>query len=58
MIQDAHADETKLTGGTEYCSDCNATEQGFDYQGESDIPICRICGMEATRVSADEDGGK
>lgn len=44
-----------------YCEDCRAVEQGFEYADDDDaeeIPICKCCGMEDTRVIVDEDYGK
>lgn len=57
-IEDMWPDETKIShvGGLEICTECNATEQGFTYQaGNPEIPICNICGMEATKMNVDED---
>lgn len=44
-----------------YCSDCHSVEQGFDYADDDEdeqMPICKACGMEDTRVFVDEDAGK
>lgn len=52
-MEDCHADETAIP--YEYCARCNNSEQGFTPQGGNpDIPICNICGYEATRVTGDE----
>lgn len=42
----------------EYCSECQAVEQGFDFEDDDenhDWPICRCCGEEDTRRIFDED---
>lgn len=42
VLEDQHADETKIEDVEIYCASCNATEQGFDFKDGA--PVCRICG--------------
>ena len=43
----------------EYCSECNAVEQGFteveSEEGEDFTFVCKNCGCEDTREFCDED---
>ena len=41
----------------EYCEECGATEQGFIEDKDGNL-ICKVCEMENTKKSVDEDRWK
>lgn len=44
----------------EYCSECYAVEQGFEWivNESEEYTVCECCGAEDSRVFVDEDYGK